>query len=216
MTKPDEDRVADLHYGLHKATNEYRKIKHAVLVGVPQAPLTVIKSMVYGTKKEPMHADVSAADMETYRMSRIIGDINQAVGRTAIREMTPEGDVPIGCTIDIIASSWGPLGFKYPYGTLRKMFPGATIVPWEPRAAQSKRVKYKEPLIDAIVGLVGDKAEVTTTSEALGRMVGVTRRTVQRRLNNGELPAQLKKRGIAIEAIRGGGGGVKVNRTLSR
>src|SRR5262249_36156379 len=123
------DSIRFCQYGYHKGTNEYRDFKHAILVGVHQQPISSITSLVYGTSKARMSQLVSRVDIDLMRMSQVMGDIKQAVGRIAIRNMTPEGDVPPGCTVTVIASSHPSCGmcFHEPIKTLGEIFPGANI-----------------------------------------------------------------------------------------
>src|SRR5262249_16466562 len=60
----NEELVQFLTWGNHKATNDFKNIKHVVLVGLHQAPLSTIVALVYGTSRRSMRASVSASDIE--------------------------------------------------------------------------------------------------------------------------------------------------------
>jgi hypothetical protein len=190
-----------LHFLQHYATNRHQHTKHVILVGVHQAPLTSIKALVYGATGKPMRARVSKRDVELMRMSRIMGDTNQAVGRGAVRHMI-DGDVPIGCTLDLIASSWGPLGFRDPFGTLAEMFPGATIKPWYP-TAKAKEENSLLAFVDAARIVLDDQQEVIVTLRELATIAGYSERTLQRALNSGELIALLAEHGLTARLKSG-------------
>ena len=194
----DESKLRCLTWGNHRAKNEYQQIKHVILVGLLQAPLIAIIGMIYGTSGKPMHATVSKIDIEIMRMSRIIGDINQAVGRGAVRQMTAVGDVPHGCTVDIVASSVGPLGFKDPLDTLKTMFPGALVKAWHPNIPSAKP-RMDMLLVEAAHTLLGDKSEVLVTSNDWAFRAGYTPRTLQRRINKGLIFGLLAEHKIKVE-----------------
>jgi hypothetical protein len=145
-----------------------------------------------------MHTSVSPADIETMRMSRIIGDTNQAIGRRAVRQMTDDGDVPPGCTVDLIASSVGPMGFTDPRGTLAEMFPGATIKQWFPKVPHAKP-NMEMLLTEAARKLLGNKGEVLVTSAQWANEAGHTARHLQRTIRKGVLFAVLEDHGMTVE-----------------
>jgi hypothetical protein len=194
----DETSIRFLTWGNHKATNEFQNIKHVVLVGVHQAPLSTIIALVYGTSKKPMRARVSASDVETMRMSRVMADLNQAIGRSAVRQMTPEGDVPEGCTVDLIASSWGPMGFKEPEETLKSMFPGATIKPWYPQISAAKPNR-EFVIVEAALSLLQRQTEVSISSGEWATQAGYSVRTLQRYLRTPSISDLLAARGFSLQ-----------------
>jgi AraC-like DNA-binding protein len=191
----DESKLRFLTWGCHRATNEFQRFEHVILIGLLQAPLSAIIAMIYGTSGKRMDMTVSRIDIEIMRMSRIIGDAIQAIGRGAVRQMTAEGDVPHGCTVDLIASSVGPMGFKDPLNTLANMFPGATVKPWFPNIPAAKQ--SKDMLIaDAARSLLGDKPEALITSGEWASQAGYSARTLQRGINKGVVKALLVAQGI--------------------
>ncbi len=191
----DAKKLHFVTWGAHKATNEFQHIKHVVLAGVHQAPPSTIIAMIYGTSSKPMHALVSRIDIELMRMSRIIGDLNQAIGRGAVRQMTPDGDVSRGCTVDLIASSVGPLGFKDPLNTLGTMFPGATVKAWYPTIPTAKP-SMDRLVVDAALALLGDQCEVLVTSSEWADQAGYNARTLQRSANKGVIFTLLDEHGV--------------------
>src|SRR5260221_2213372 len=104
----DPRRLHFMTWGSHKATNEYCDVRHLIVVGVHQAPLSAIIGLVHGTLEVPMTAKVSHVDVQLMRMSEIRSDLLQAVGRGASRNMI-NGDGPRGCSLHLIARSQGPV-----------------------------------------------------------------------------------------------------------
>src|SRR5262249_4662192 len=161
-------------WGHHKATNAYRDVRHIVIVGLHQAPLSAIIGMVHGTLNVPMDRRVSSIDVDLMRMSEMRSDLLQAIGRGATRNMIA-GDVPSGCSVDIIASSRGPMGFSDPFETLAEMFPGARIEPWEPTGAPCST----DAAVAAACAILGDAQEAMTTMKELAFLSGYAERTLK-------------------------------------
>jgi len=218
-TLPDEIRkkvealggdVKRLHFrswGRHKATNNCKDVKHVIVVGVLNVPMETIIGLVYGISELPMHASVSDPDIEAMRMSQVIGDLNQAVGRGATREMI-DHDVPEGTTLDIIASSHGGMPFRNPMATLKAMFPGASIKKWLPLDRDPRRADVIERdagLIEGAMGLLGDAPSVKVIDAVWAKAAGVNASTLRSRLKAGVLVAQLAARGIVVETVPGRG-----------
>lgn len=194
----NENRVHFLTWGNHRATNEYQQIKHVILVGVLQAPPSAVIGMVYGTSGKPMHRTVNPMDIETMRMSRIIGDAVQAIGRGALRQMTADGDVPKGCTVDVIASSKGPMGFKEPLNTLATMFPGSTVKAWHPNVPAAKP-NMDVLVADAALSILEGKSEVLVTSGDWATQAGYSVRTLQRVINRASIFSALREHDITAQ-----------------
>jgi hypothetical protein len=199
-------------WGQHKATNDYQDIKHVIIIGVHQAPLPTIIGLVHGTLKIPMTAKVRSIDVELMRMSEIRSDLLQAIGRGASRNMV-NGDVPPGCTVDIIASSKGPMGFTNAKAELRQMFPSATVVPWEPKG----KANGKEHIgVEAAMQLLGQGEAITVTGAQWADKAGYKNpRTVRRWMNEGSLVKELTAQGITLEALAGKGGGYRLAKRTS-
>jgi hypothetical protein len=193
----DEGCVRFLTWGTHKATNEFQNVRHVVLIGLHQAPLSTIIALVYGTSRRPMHARVSARDIEIMRMSRIVADLNQAIGRGAVRKMTPEGDVPEGCTVDLIASSWGPMGFKKPEETLKDMFPGLTIKPWYAQISAAEPSKFV--IVEAALSLLNGRQEGSISTGEWATEAGYSPRTLQRYLRTPAIADLLALRNVTLQ-----------------
>jgi hypothetical protein len=209
----DVERLHFKHWGDHKWTNEFKDVKHIIAVGVHQAPLSKIIGMVYGMSRKPMHATVNPSAIELMRMSQIVADLNQGIGRGATRQFINE-DVPEGCTVDIIASSWGPMRFANPIATLQRMFPDATVKQWLPNVSTTKPAN-EAPVIEAAITLLGTSPCIEVTDKEWGKAAGVAGRTVRRRLNEG-LAELLADRGLTIEGreVRGSRGGKPQRTTL--
>lgn len=210
----DLERLRFLTWGMHTATNEYKDVKHVILVGLLQLPPKDIIAMVYGTQHKAMHMPRSDKDVQTMRISQMIGDLNQAVGRGAVRYMTADGDVPPGCTLDIIASSHGAMGFNNPIGVLRNMFKHANVQKWWPKVIQTfKPIGQTSADIwmsKAADQMLGQQQPcMMTTAAKWAKVAGVGLNTVLRRVKAGHLP------GISVTVVPGGNGtgGLRVCRS---
>jgi hypothetical protein len=130
-------------------------------------------------------------------MSRIIGDLLQAVGRGAVRQMTPEGDVPDGCTLDVIASCVGPMGFSNPVHTLATMFPGAKVHRWYPKVPTLKP-NMERTFAGAAQSLLGHRNEAFVTSGEWAKKAGYSARTLQRAMNKTGINGVLAHDGLTV------------------
>jgi hypothetical protein len=209
----DVTRLKFLTWGRHKATNEYKDVKHVIVVGLLQLPRNEILSQVYGSQGKSMHMPVEDRDVEEARMSQMIGDLNQAAGRGSLRYMTSDGDVPPGCTLDIIASSHRPMGFTNPIAVLRSMFKQADVQKWFPKATQTMkpigRTSADIFLTRAMERMLGEQPCVQTTAAQWAKQADVGLNTVRRRIAAGHLP------GITVRVSASSHAGLKVCRSIS-
>src|SRR5262249_14319588 len=118
--------------------------------------------------------------------------------RSAVRQMTPEGDVPEACTVDLIASSWGPMGFKDPEETLRAVFPGVTIKQWYPQISAAEPSK-EFLIVEAALSLLNDRPQASISTGEWTTEAGYSPRTLQRYLKTQAVADLLAARGIGLQ-----------------
>jgi hypothetical protein len=201
-------------WGHHKATNDFQDIKHLIIVGVHQVPKSNIIGLVHGAQRLPMTEIASPSAVEEMRMSEMRSDLLQAIGRGASRNMTPECDVPPGCTVDLIASSRGPMGFSNAKAVLREMFPSATVVEWE-RPAETSAKDLHPTATEGALELLGLESTIVVTRAHLAKAAGCSPRTIQKWLNAGTLAKALSAKGMSLHAVgTGPGGGYRLAREL--
>ena len=188
-----------LTWGRHRWTNEHREVKHVILAGLLNVPPPEITAMLYGASGKPMNARLNPTDFDLMRMAQVKGDVLQAIGRGASREMTSEGDVPGGCTVEIIASSWGPMGFREPLKELAEMFPGARIEPWHPRIAG--KPDKETTVAEAAVRLLRDQSEVVVSTAQWAAEAASSASTIQRHVRSGRVLDLLRERGIEMGRV---------------
>jgi hypothetical protein len=198
-----DDRVLNkITWGLHTNTNEFREAKHTIVIGLHQLPRYEITAMVYGTQSKPMHASVSPMDMELARLRQMGGDLIQGVGRSAVREMV-DGDVPKGCTLDIVNTTRGPLG--YDPRELWELFPGAAVEIIKPKATKGTTSIRDASWVEAANALLGEQAARLVSGADWAANAGYSPRTLWRRLRDGSLDLSLGAVGIAVERLDGMG-----------
>ncbi|PST23399.1 hypothetical protein C7U61_02425 [Rhizobium sp. JAB6] len=141
------DRLNFLTWGNHAATNDYADVKNVFLIGVLQYNEAAYEADGRGAKKMGVTDDFLDTDLNSIRMGEIGHNILQAANRGSMRKSVGD-DCPEGCRLYIIGSENKGTGF--PRHDLRKVFPGAEIVDWNPipkklsRKAQAiiEQVKY--------------------------------------------------------------------------
>lgn len=190
-------------WGTHTATNEFSDVPHIVVIGLYQMPLKEIVGMVYGTSSKPMSAELNPNELELARMGEMRHHLFQAIGRGQTRNMR-NGDVPEGSTVDIISSGWGPMGFKNPLDTLSDMFPGATVLPWHPKAGLAQPTESETVTIHQLEQMLADAPSLATNKGQIADRTGYSEKTIQRRLNDPLFLHQLIERGIDIERTKEG------------
>jgi hypothetical protein len=189
----DPERAAFLTWGLHKATNEYKDVRHVVAIGVMQAPLYEITAMARGVARVPIHKPIDRVKVEEVRQSEILHTLFQGVGRSAVRK-TVNGDVPEGVHLWLIASTLGHMPF--PKERLEDWFPGATVEEWESFPCRPKRKNDDRPrFVEAVLAKNGTPCITVADFKA----EGFRPRTAQKFLNDEDVKDCLKSSGYALK-----------------
>jgi hypothetical protein len=184
-------------WGRHLAVNDYAADKHLVVVGLLQYSAAQAEAMAMGAAGlEPDEFSLSKEDVEQFHLGEIAHHLFQAVGRGAIRK-AKDGDVPEGCTLDIIFSTKGNASQSVPPDILTMTFPGARILAWNPvppplRASQKKLVEAlaERAKPDGTPITLRELADASGLSE-----IG----TVSKNLTKSRVQAEVRQRGIRLE-----------------
>ncbi len=116
-------------YGNHTATNAYGHCKHVMLVGILNYSIAQNEAIGRGARAMKTEDEFSEADYRAVRLGEIGHNIYQAACRGMVRKS--EGDhCPKGTTLWVMCPTTGHSGF--PRSEFERLFPGATIVDWEP------------------------------------------------------------------------------------
>jgi hypothetical protein len=199
----DPDQADFLTWGMHKATNDFRHVKHVVAVGVMQAPLYEITALARGVGRVPVHRPIDRQKVEEVRQSEILHTLFQGVGRSAVRK-TVNGDVPEGCHLWLIASPRGHMHF--PRERLPEWFPGSHVEDWDPFPCKLRGGRHKTdarpPFVDALLAKRAEPCIRVTDFE------GFDPQQAQRFLNEEDIKSCLRSRGYALTRRKGPGRGV--------
>ncbi|MFM9847691.1 MAG: hypothetical protein ACKVP3_11090 [Hyphomicrobiaceae bacterium] len=151
----DVERIEAVTWGRHTATNVFKDIRHAIVIGMHQYPDVVNEAYWRATAAVPADHDVDPKKIEQLRLGEIAHHLFQAAGRTAIRTCV-DGDVPEGCSLWVVFAAYGHKAI--PKGTLTRCFPGARGMAWRPQPAalvggrlkSRNRIKFFNHLIERL------------------------------------------------------------------
>ena len=167
------------------------------MVGLLQYSAAQAEAMALGAAGlEADDASFSEEEIAKFHLGEIAHHLFQAAGRGAIRK-AKDGDVPEGCTLDIIFSSKGNGSQSVPSDILTMTFPGAQIEAWNPLPPPLRGSQKK--LVEALV------KQATATGEPvflrdLAQASGVSEiGTVSKNLKKPPVQAELTRRGIRLE-----------------
>lgn len=119
------DRVRFIHWGDHKATNEFRDIPNVVLAGILFRPNSAYEAATRLAKGARSGELVERSEVERVKFGELNDDILQAACRGLLRQCVDGGCPP--SSLYLIAAA--KTGIK---GQLPLVFPGAKIVTWAP------------------------------------------------------------------------------------
>lgn len=160
------DQRPNLHfvtYGNHTATNDYKDCKHVMLVGVLNYSMAQNEAIGRGAMGIQMEDEFSDTDYHAIRLGEISHNIYQAACRGMVR--LSEGDhCPLGTTLWIACPTRGP--HAVPRYVLERLFPGATIVDWDPCPKKPKG--HVKRLIDLEMSADGRLMTDKQKAEKLG------------------------------------------------
>jgi hypothetical protein len=132
----DPERLHFLNWGKHRASNDFRKIKHTVIIGANLYHPARYEAMTRAALDRPIDVSVSKHEIQRTREGEVKQNFLQAAGRSAIRIANGD-DCPVGCTLWVIYSTHG--GEKLSRDLLRQTFPNAIVENWEPIPRPSLR-----------------------------------------------------------------------------
>ena len=127
------ERLKAITWGWHTASNDFKNIKHVVVLGLLQYNAAANEAHWRAAARTPAIDDVKWEEVEALRQGEIAHHLFQGVGRGAVRK-TINGDVPEGCTLWVVFSTVGNMAIKQ--RVLETCFPGATIRTWKPLGAR--------------------------------------------------------------------------------
>jgi hypothetical protein len=127
LVEGDPSRVRFLHWGRHRATNEYASIRNVVLAGTLFPPAPVYEGIARAAADlAPEEGHVTDADLGEVALGEHKHAIIQALCRAAVRRCE-HGSCP-PCHAYIIGSARSGITKEL----LEDVFPGSRIVPWTP------------------------------------------------------------------------------------
>jgi hypothetical protein len=188
-------------WGRHLAVNDYAEDKHLVVVGLLQYSAAQAEAMALGAAGlEPDDPSFSKADIEEFHLGEIAHHLFQAAGRGAIRK-AKDGDVPEGCTLDIVFSDKGNASQAVPPEILTTTFPGARIERWNPLPPPLRGSQKK--LVEALAKRATPNGEAVFLRD-LAQAAGVSEiGTISKNLKKPPVEAELTRRSIRFETRPG-------------
>lgn len=191
-----------LTWGRHLATNDFANIKHVIVVGLLQYSSAQAEAMARAAGALRAEVNMSEKTVDTFHKGEIAHHIFQGVGRGAVRKSV-NGDVPNGCQLDIIFSTKGN-GASVSVGRdiLRKAFPGARIVDWNPIP---KALTANEKTVVAQLVRIAEAAPEggRTSYGQLAEIVGITTVNIWHTLKRPQVRAELSRLGVTLEIQKG-------------
>jgi hypothetical protein len=192
--------VPERHYrtwGRHLAVNDYAEVKHLVVVGLLQYSAAQAEAMALGAAGlDADDASLTKDDIAQFHLGEIAHHLFQAAGRGAIRK-AEGGDVPEGCTLDIVFSAKGNGSQAVTPEILSMTFPGAQIERWDP-LPPPLRVGQKK-LFQALVERATPAGAPVTLSELAAASGYAEIGTVSKNLRKPAVMQELVRRGIRLE-----------------
>ncbi len=162
LTPEQNARAYFLTWGRHEATNDYRRCKHIVLVGILQTPVAATVAMLKAAGRMDVEDGLSEVDVRAGHQREAGHNILQAVGRIAVRYLISD-QCPDGLTAWMIFSTGGQMSI--PVEMVQHCFPGATIREWEPFGFEARNSRRKtdnrERFADALAKRLGDAQTVS-------------------------------------------------------
>jgi hypothetical protein len=110
------------------------------------------------------------------------------------------GDVPEGCHLWIVFSSWAKGKGGVPPTILQETFPETTVCRWQPLPEKLRR--GAERVVLAAEAALGHEEEVVVGLQELGDEAGLTWAPTQGHLRSAVVQRELCRRGISVEGPR--------------
>lgn len=126
----DADRVRIIHWGIHRASNEYRDIPNVILAGTEFLPQSVYEAIGRAAADlDPKDGTLTEAQERELALGEHQHRILQALCRASVRKAVGDSCAP--CNAYIIASRRSGIGAVIPH-----IFPGCNVEQWEPVKGQ--------------------------------------------------------------------------------
>ena len=187
--KVDPSRVRFIHWGIHKATNEYNGVKRVMVVSQLLYPHSAYGAAYKAASGQSVSL-ASKEDLEALRRSEIQNHILQGVARSNVRNADPNGKCG-EAQVYII----GP-AVTLDSDMLKETFPGCSVVPWEP--APKKLTKQAAKLVDEILHQLSGGV-TSVAKKAVAEALSIKSPALSRHLRSGAVRERLKEEGIACE-----------------
>ncbi len=182
-------RVRFIHWGIHKATNDYADAKRVMVVSQH-----IYSDSVYGAIfKAASGRSVSVAsngDLTAVRRSEIQNHILQGVTRSNVRKIGADGKCG-EAEVYIIAPTQ-----TVNDDMLKETFPGCSVVTWEPVA--KPLTKQEARLVSEIIEQLSDGVS-SVTKKAVREAMGVKAPQISRMLKVPAVEQRLNEEGIVCE-----------------
>lgn len=163
--------VSCLHYGCHTAKNDYKDAKHVILVGILQYSDPEYHALWRAAKGVSVETPAEKKEIERLRLGTIATHLLQAAGRSAIRKMI-DGDVPEGCHLWVVFSSWAKGKGGVSPEILCETFPGTKLCRWQP--LPEKLRSGAKRVVMAAERALRDQGQVAVCLRELGYEAGLT------------------------------------------
>jgi len=188
-----------LHYGCHTASNDFKDFKHVIVVGLLQYSGSEYHALWRAAKGVSVKVPALKDEVERLRLGVIKTHLLQAAGRSAIRKMV-DGDVPEGCHLWVVFSSWAQGKGGVSPQILLETFPGTKLCRWQ--ALPEKLRVGAGRVVAAAERALGEQEETTVCLRELGYEAGLTWAPTQGHLRSPIVLRELCRRGISVEGPR--------------
>jgi hypothetical protein len=193
------DGICFLHYGLHTATNAFQNFKHVIVIGLLQYSDPEYHALWRAARGVPAQVPALKGEVAKLRLGTIETHLLQAVGRSAVRKMI-DGDVPEGCDLWIVFSSWATGKGGVSPQILCDTFPGTKLCRWQP--LPEKLRKGAKRVVIAAEAALGQYEQVTVGLRELADEAELTWAPTQAHLRSPVVLRELCRRGISVEGPR--------------
>lgn len=167
----DRSNVSFCTWGQHTATNDYVDCEHVILADLLNYATSQYEAIGRGAKGAKVEEDFSDEDFQGTRLGEFAHNVYQAACRGAVRRSIGT-QCPQGVTLHMIFSTNRGTGFPRPM--LKRVFPGCTVVDWNP--IPKKLTQNEQALKD-----LKAKAEFKEMSKTqIAKVLGIGKNNVNR------------------------------------
>jgi len=183
------DNVQFLHWGRHRATNQFRDYQRVFVVGLSILPEGVSKAIFLAASGLPLH-DPSFDEMKAIQQSESMHQLLQGVCRCNVRNIVDGmcGDAKVY----IIASS-----MYLTQDLLTQTFPGCAITSWKPEG--EKLSKNASLLANALKRMFSNPEVHAVTKRQVREATGISEKSLAKVLKQSAVLAFLNANAIAVK-----------------